>query len=61
MYIYMSMFVIVIYSLESFLKVTVYNFRNDTINGKIQNLQMSPKIFFCASFYSFKNITILNY
>ena len=30
-------------------------------DGKSQNLQMSPNIFFCASSYSFRNITILNY
>ena len=30
-------------------------------DSKIQNLQMSPNIFFCASSYSFRNITILNY
>ena len=30
-------------------------------DGKIQNLQMSLDIFFCASSYSFRNLTILNY
>ena len=55
------MFIIVIYSLESFLKVTVYNFAMTPFEGEIQNLQMSPNIFFCASSYSFRNITILNY
>ena len=29
-------------------------------DGKCQNLQMSPNIFFWASSYSFRNITILN-
>ena len=32
-----------------------------SFGSKIQNLQMCPNIFFCASSYIFRNIIILNY
>ena len=46
------------YRLESFVKITVYNLRNDTTQWQHSKSTKVCKHIFCASSYSFRNIAI---